>query len=418
MAETALAATPDLLGVDPDRVNVLLDDVHVTYRVYEDRRPSLRDVLRGQRRQHRAIHAVRGVSLVACRGESIGIVGRNGSGKSTLLQALAGLLPVDSGQVYARSQPTLLGVGSALQATLSGRRNIVLGCLALGMPAAEVDAQVADIVAFAELEEFIDLPMTAYSSGMRARLLFAIATAVVPDILVIDEALSVGDIAFQKKCMQRMNEFRASRKTMVFCSHSMYHVQELCDQAIWLEKGRIREIGNTEEVVGKYEDHCYGLGEPLPAEMADPAAQVETHRSVDCRIRETLVRDLDGNEIDTVEPLQDIILETQVEILRDGVHCYFGFALMQNLEEFLSAYFSKEHPDVPRGPFQKGELITVRVRLSSLALRVGRFNVLGGVADESGLLWYETRLSKEITVKPAKGLGPLLMNAEWDVERG
>lgn len=252
MAETALAATPDLLGVDPDRVNVLLDDVHVTYRVYEDRRPSLRDVLRGQRRQHRAIHAVRGVSLVACRGESIGIVGRNGSGKSTLLQALAGLLPVDSGQVYARSQPTLLGVGSALQATLSGRRNIVLGCLALGMPAAEVDAQVADIVAFAELEEFIDLPMTAYSSGMRARLLFAIATAVVPDILVIDEALAVGDERFRLKSTERIAALRDEAGTVFLVSHALDTLAESCSRIVWLERGRILADGDPDEIVARY----------------------------------------------------------------------------------------------------------------------------------------------------------------------
>ncbi len=252
MAETTPAASPDLLGVDPDTVNVVLDDVHVTYRVYEDRQPALRDVLRGQRRQHRAIHAVRGVSLVARRGESIGIVGRNGSGKSTLLQALAGLLPVDAGEVYARSQPTLLGVGSALQASLSGRRNIVLGSLALGMPAAEVEDAIEGIVQFAEMEEFIDLPMTAYSSGMRARLLFAIATAVVPDILVIDEALSVGDERFRLKSTERIAALREQAGTVFIVSHALGTLADACSRIVWLERGRILADGDPDDIVARY----------------------------------------------------------------------------------------------------------------------------------------------------------------------
>jgi teichoic acid transport system ATP-binding protein len=252
VAETLATATPDLFGVDPDDINVVLDDVHVTYRVYEDRQPSLREAIRGERRRAREIHAVRGVSFVAKRGESIGIVGRNGSGKSTLLQALAGLLPVDQGEVYARSQPTLLGVGSALQNTVSGRRNIVLGCLALGLPAAEVDGRVDDIVAFAGLEEFIDLPLQAYSSGMRARLLFAIATAVVPDILVIDEALAVGDEAFRLKSKERLAELREEAGTVFLVSHALDTIAESCSRVIWMERGRIIDDGDPDTVVERY----------------------------------------------------------------------------------------------------------------------------------------------------------------------
>jgi teichoic acid transport system ATP-binding protein len=252
VAEAATIATPDLFGVDPDEVNVLLDDVHVTYRVFEDRRPTLRELANGHRRRAREIHAVRGVSLVAKRGESVGIVGRNGSGKSTLLQALAGLLPVDQGEVFARSQPTLLGVGSALQSTLSGRRNIALGCLAMGLPAAELDQRSEEIIEFAGIEEFIDLPMTAYSSGMRARLLFAIATAVVPDILVIDEALAVGDEAFRLKSKERINQLRADAGTVFLVSHALDTVAESCTRVIWMERGRIIADGDPDDIVGRY----------------------------------------------------------------------------------------------------------------------------------------------------------------------
>jgi teichoic acid transport system ATP-binding protein len=252
VADTLSIATPDLFGVDPNQVNVVLDDVHVTYRVYEDRSPTIREVVRGHRRKAREIHAVRGVSFVAKRGESIGIVGRNGSGKSTLLQALAGLLPVDQGEVFARSQPTLLGVGSALQNNLSGRRNIVLGCLALGLPAVEVDDRVQEVIDFADIEEFIDLPMAAYSSGMRARLLFAIATAVIPDILVIDEALAVGDEAFRLKSKERIAGLRAQAGTVFLVSHALDTIAESCSRVIWLERGRIIADGDPDDIVDRY----------------------------------------------------------------------------------------------------------------------------------------------------------------------
>ncbi|HLT64409.1 MAG TPA: hypothetical protein VKZ92_07800, partial [Pseudohongiella sp.] len=198
----------------------------------------------------------------------------------------------------------------------------------------------------------------------------------------------------------------------------MYHVQELCDTAIWLERGRIREIGKSEDVVAHYEDWCnsrrvYTKGE----EHAQAHANDAPVSAKDCRIIHTVVRDLDGEIIDEVDPLQDVVLELKVEVLNDNARCYFGFALMKNLEEVISSYLATDRPDVENGPFRKGEIITVRVRLQNLALRAGNFHVLGGVCDDSGLLWYETRLSKEVKIRPNKGLGIFVMPSEWTVER-
>lgn len=234
---------------------VVAQDAHVTYRVYEDRRAGFREVVaRGLRpRAHREIHAVRGVSLTAFGGEVIGVIGPNGSGKSTLLRALTGLLPVTAGAVYARSQPVLLGVSAALQSGLSGRRNIVLGCLALGMTRRDVHARMDDIIAFAGLEEFIDMPMRAYSSGMRARLQFAIATAVTPEILLLDEVLAVGDRDFRQKSKQRIRALKESAGTVFLVSHSLGEIRKMCTRAIWLEKGQIVVDGDPAEVTNRYE---------------------------------------------------------------------------------------------------------------------------------------------------------------------
>lgn len=259
MAEPATATT----AVDEEReerrlgdVTVLARDLHVHYRVYADRRPSLREVMarRGRRPSYQEVRAVQGVDLTAHEGESIGLIGRNGSGKSTLLQAVAGLLPASRGQVYARSQPSLLGVSAALQKSVSGRRNIILGGLALGMSREDIEEQMDDIIEWTGLEEFIDLPLRTYSSGMRARLHFAISTAVEPEILLIDEALSVGDEVFKERSKERIGELLDNAGTVFICSHSMGTIRDMCSRVVWLEGGRIEMDGEPRQVISAYKE--------------------------------------------------------------------------------------------------------------------------------------------------------------------
>ena len=244
------------------RPSLIADDVHVKYRVYGGR-PRTHDVSRGwlgralnRSRAHvgavTEVHAVKGVSFVAHHGESIGIVGRNGAGKSTLLRALAGLIPAASGQVYVDGTSSLLGVNAALMRSMTGERNIMIGALALGLSAAEVRERMPEIVKFADIGEFVDLPMSAYSSGMAARLRFAISTAAVPDVLMIDEALATGDAEFRARSQRRIEQIREQAGTVFLVSHSSATVTKLCDRALWLEQGRLVMDGPAEEVVEAY----------------------------------------------------------------------------------------------------------------------------------------------------------------------
>lgn len=238
-------------------LSVLADDVHLTYEIYTDsQRPTLRRLVsrRFRGRPVREVEAVRGVSFKAHRGEAIGLIGRNGSGKSTLLRVIAGLLPATGGAVYASSDPVLLGVGAALHPELSGRRNIFLGGTALGIPREELESQYDRIVAFAGLEDFIDMPIRAYSSGMQARLQFAIATVTTPDILMIDEALAVGDQEFRRKSERRIREMADQAGTVFLVSHSMNSVRETCSRVLWLDKGQLVADGPVDDVVGRYLD--------------------------------------------------------------------------------------------------------------------------------------------------------------------
>jgi teichoic acid transport system ATP-binding protein len=202
----------------------------------------------------REIHAVRGVNLVARRGDAIGVIGRNGSGKSSLLRAIAGLLPPDRGQVFTDGQPSLLGVNAALVRDLTGARNIELGCLAMGMTPQEVREKYDEIVEFSGIGDFVDLPMQTYSSGMAARLRFAIAAAKSHEVLLIDEALATGDRHFRRRSRQRMRELREEAGTLFLVSHSLDVIAESCNRAIWVDKGVIRMEGDPGSVIEAYSE--------------------------------------------------------------------------------------------------------------------------------------------------------------------
>ncbi len=224
---------------------VLVDDVHVSYRVRG-----------GPGSAPRLVPAVRGVSFAAHRGEAIGLIGSNGSGKSTLLRAMAGLLPMDRGEVYTAGQPSLLGVNAALMNDLPGRTNVILGGLAMGLSRAQVRERYQQIVDFSGVNargDFISLPMRTYSSGMAARLRFSIAAAKDHDVLLIDEALATGDRAFQKHSEDRIRQLRERAGTVFLVSHNHRTIRQVCERVLWLDGGRLRMDGPTAAVLARYE---------------------------------------------------------------------------------------------------------------------------------------------------------------------
>ncbi|MGN6686354.1 MAG: ABC transporter ATP-binding protein [Actinomycetales bacterium] len=280
------SSTPWPFDVPP---TVVVDDVHVVYRVYGsgtgkgNAANAFRRILRRQNAPTlREVHAVKGVSFTAYEGEAIGLIGRNGSGKSTLLRAIAGLLPPERGTVWTRGKASLLGVNAALMNDLSGERNVELGCLAMGMTPQQVKDSYEDIVDFAGIGDFISLPMRTYSSGMGARLRFAIAAAQSHDVLLIDEALATGDAEFRQKSERRIAELREEAGTVFLVSHSLAVVRETCDRAIWLEDGRMLMDGPADDVVDAYEARYDPKGTTrttiplyplLPPSGADPTSE-------------------------------------------------------------------------------------------------------------------------------------------------
>jgi len=259
-APQAPEASPETKPETVERIpTVIADDVHIVYKVLAGSggkgtaASALSRIVRRQERPTiREVHAVKGVTFTAYKGDAIGLIGRNGSGKSTLLKAVAGLLPPASGTVYTSGQPSLLGVNAALMNDLTGDRNVVLGCLAMGMQPDEIEQRYPGIVDFAGVGEFIDLPMRTYSSGMAARLRFAIGSARSHDILLIDEALATGDADFRTKSEKRIKDLRDEAGTVFVVSHSLDVVIDTCNRAIWLDKGVMKMDGGAQEVVDAY----------------------------------------------------------------------------------------------------------------------------------------------------------------------
>jgi ABC-type polysaccharide/polyol phosphate transport system ATPase subunit len=243
-----------LSGSDAPRIRV--QEVSVTYRTSLERAPTLKStLLKLGRRQRviREIQALKKVSFEVPHGKVMGVVGANGAGKSTLMRTVAGILPPTRGRVEVHGRvSTLLSLGVGFNRKLTGRENVVLGGLAAGLTRSQLREKYDEIVEFAELEEFMDMPMRTYTSGMYGRLAFAVAVTMHPDILIIDEALSVGDARFRRKSFERMRDLCGEDRTILLVSHSLGSIEELCNEAIWMHKGEMRMWDEPHAVVDAY----------------------------------------------------------------------------------------------------------------------------------------------------------------------
>lgn len=240
-----------------DDMAISVKDLCITYRTNFEKTPTMKQTLlnlgRGKKKNIRTIEAVKNVSFDIKHGTVLGVVGHNGAGKSTLLRAISGILPPSSGEIEVHGQvSTLLSLGVGFNNKLSGSENILLAGLAAGMSRAEVLERRDAIVEFAEIGDFIDMPIRAYSSGMTQRLAFSVAVNMNPEILLIDEALSAGDARFKLKAQAKMRELMESAHTMVLVSHALSSIRELCNDAIWLDHGKLMMHGDPNEVIDAY----------------------------------------------------------------------------------------------------------------------------------------------------------------------
>lgn len=229
-------------------------DITKTFKVYLDRSNNVKDfIIHGNRRRYEKRQVLKGISFEVKKGEAVGLIGHNGCGKSTTLKLLTKIMYPDSGSIEMKGRvSSLIELGAGFHPDMSGRENIYINASIFGLSKKEIDRRIGEIIAFSELEEFIDNPVRTYSSGMYMRLAFSVAINVDADILLIDEILAVGDIAFQAKCFNKLKEVKAEGTTIVIVSHSLGQIEQICERSIWIHEGKIREEGSPRVVDPKY----------------------------------------------------------------------------------------------------------------------------------------------------------------------
>lgn len=258
--------------------SVSFKNVNKKYKMYRKPSDKLMDLVL-PKGYGKDFFALQNISFEAEKGDIIGIIGVNGAGKSTMSNLISGVIPPTSGQVKIKGDASLISIAAGLNNELTGRENIELKCLMLGFKRQEIENLMPEIIDFAEIGEFIDQPVKKYSSGMKSRLGFAISVNIDPDILVIDEALSVGDKIFAKKCLDKMNSFKEKGKTIFFISHSIGQVKEFCQKALWLEAGEIKAYGLIEEVVPQYEEFIKNYNKMTQEEKKQFSQKINERRS-------------------------------------------------------------------------------------------------------------------------------------------
>lgn len=276
-----------------------------TYRIFQGPRARLQEVLWGGGRHH-VVEALKDIGFSVMPGEAFGIVGDNGAGKSTLLKILSGTAVATRGEVEVSGRlAALLELGAGFHPEFTGRENIYFSGAVMGLSREEVRRQEESIIEFSELGDFIDEPVKTYSSGMYVRLGFAVATGFDFSVLLVDEALSVGDQRFQKKCTDRILDFRRQGKTILFCSHNLYHVRTLCDRAIWLHRGETRSLGTARRVVDEY--RAFTEVKTPPSAGADATSGPAPGRV--CWVVSASVQDLSGRRVSELRSGESFRLE-------------------------------------------------------------------------------------------------------------
>lgn len=395
---------------------IRVDGLSKMYRIYARPKDRLLEyLLRGPRR-HQEFWALRDVTFQAPAGSTFGLMGENGSGKSTLLQLLAGTLTPTSGAVHVRGRVSaILELGAGFNPEFTGRENVAMTGAIMGIGRREMAERLEDVIAFAEIGDFIDRPLRMYSTGMYLRLAFAVATAVDPDVLIIDEALAVGDEYFQKRCIDRIDQFRKAGKTIVFCSHNSYQVRMVCEQVIWLRAGHVAMIGDTLKVTTEYESFLRSRIAERYAERTASGPKADHHgsRPAPWITEASLVANGCPDVRHEVQTGDELCMAVSYEVPAPPTAVHVGVKIFRN--DGLVCYGTGTHLDGLTLPPTSG---SVMLRFPNIQLLAGEYYVSVHLLDETGLHHYEERRKacSFRVYQPFIAIGLCQLRHEWSVE--
>jgi lipopolysaccharide transport system ATP-binding protein len=398
---------------------IQLQGVSKCYRSYARDIDRVLEVITGKPR-HQAYYALQPLDLDVYQGQVVGLVGKNGAGKSTLLKLIAGTSQTSSGTLAINGRVSaILELGASFHPDMSGHDNVYLTCAIQGLTRAETQAAYAEIVAFAGIGEFMQRPVKTYSSGMTMRLAFSIATHVNPDILIIDEALSVGDGVFARRSFERIMEFRKAGKTIFFCSHSLYQVEALCDRVLWLDQGKVRKQGAPAGVITAYSEFMYGESEAnhvkaTPFAVADPNAVIGKPRVLAVEVR------VDG-ELAHAHRVQSTRSNVEIQIRFQGTAAMpapsVGLVWLSGDGREVSSVSSKQDGVVLTVDAQQQGVATLHI--PAIPLLKGTYFLDVYLLCEQAIMIYE-HISQvaEFTVEQAGlELGLFMMSHRWEASQ-
>ncbi|MEK4286291.1 MULTISPECIES: ABC transporter ATP-binding protein [Paenibacillus] len=401
-----------------------IQDVVKSYKLYDKPIDRLKEALSiSHRTYHKEFKALNGISFKVEKGDALGILGKNGSGKSTLLKLITGVLSPSSGSIQVKGKiSAILELGAGFNPEYSGKENVYLNGLMMGFSREEIDIKMNDIIEFADIGEFIEQPVKIYSSGMFARLAFAVSINVEPDILIVDEALAVGDVRFQTKCIDKMKELKSKGTTILFVSHATEQVKRFCNKAVWLKDGIVQASGESSEIADLYEDFMkYNTehimettitndNEPIPVVPQDDFIR-PTNPDVLASITKV---ELNKNNFKTFD---ELVVEVEYEVYEDVIEdLLLGVAIYTPDREYIFGPNTHlEKIDIPN----KLGRHRVKYIISSLPLLGGTFCIDVGIFNNEGIvcLHYKENIVDFIITNKYISEGLIYMNHRWEVSK-
>ncbi|MDD5482288.1 MAG: ABC transporter ATP-binding protein [Kiritimatiellae bacterium] len=370
---------------------ISVEHLNKVYRLYHRPSDRFRELLRPRKKYHQDFYALRDISLRVRRGETLGIIGRNGSGKSTLLKIIAGILTPTGGGVFVRGRvAALLELGAGFNPLLTGMENIYFSGTIMGYTRREIDRRMDEMIAFAGVGDYLDQQVRTYSSGMFVRLAFAVAISVDPDILIVDEALAVGDMNFQAKCFRKLADFREKGKTVIFVTHALDTVIRYCDRAVVLDRGRLVAEGGPKQAVDAYKRIMAGCAFPDSGADAGPPAGADalSYGNKKALIADCGLHDESNRPARFLENGRPFTIRMRVRFLDEIAEPIFAFTI-KDLKGLEITGTNTEYKKISPGMFRKGEEVEVRFE-QVLNMQSGRYALsLGCVGyDAEGIVVY------------------------------
>lgn len=398
-------------------------DLGKCYRIYQRPHHRLLETLGLGRNYHRPFWSLRHVYLTVARGSTFGLIGANGAGKSTLLRLFSGITRPTEGRLSVQgSVASILEMGSGFHPDFTGRSNVYMNCALQGFTREETDRLLPEIVRFSELEDFIDQPIRTYSTGMQARLAFAVASSVDPDILIIDEALSVGDEHFRHKCLDRLNHFKAQGKTIILVSHDLASVRYFCTQVALMDKGSIRSVGAPDEVLDQYLKITH-KAQSKPGERHDESLEQVRWGTGEIRFESVMLRNAASAPSVLFNTGERVTLEAGFRVEHPVEGAVFGFLLYRSDGTYVngSNHFWHKQAMVYDGQ-QPGEGGAVHCTIQNLPLLPGKYyitlccyNRLEGFPQ--AIDHWERAYPFEVSEREMGQHGLIALDTCWDIEK-